>query len=104
MSNKSDDRFVAMPASASDADLLRRFEPICHFTKGEQFYPMDVESYVRECSLWEHTPEGGEAVLVRQGELTLEELVKPRPAPFRTVHFLRFIETLSLTEAAQALA
>lgn len=104
MSNKSDDRFVAMPASASDADLLRRFEPICQFTKGEQFYPMDVESYVRECSLWEHTPEGGEAVLVRQGELTLEELVKPRPAPFRTVHFMRFIETLSLTEAAQALA
>ncbi|MEW6092812.1 MAG: hypothetical protein AB1531_02495 [Chloroflexota bacterium] len=104
MSNTSDDRFVTMPASASDADLLRRFEPICHLTKGEQFYPMDVESYVRECSLWEHTPEGGEAVLVRQGELSLEELVKPRPAPFRTVHFLRFIETLSLTEAAQALA
>jgi hypothetical protein len=92
-----------MPSSASDAELLRRFEPIFHFTKGEQFYPMDVETYARECSLWEHTPEGVEQVLVRQGELTLEELVKLRPAPFRTVHFLRFIETLSLTEAAQAL-
>ena len=103
MLNRSDERSLTMPSSASDAELLRRFEPIFHFTKGEQFYPMDVETYARECSLWEHTPEGVEQVLVRQGELTLEELVKLRPAPFRTVHFLRFIETLSLTEAAQAL-
>lgn len=104
MPNSLDERFINMPASASDADLLRRYEPILHFTKGEQFFPMDVERYVRECSLWEHAPDGTERLLVRQGDLTLEELVKPRPAPFKTIRFLRFIETLSLTEAAQALA
>jgi uncharacterized membrane protein len=93
-----------LPAGSSDLELLRGFEPVLHFTRGEQFYPMDVERYVRECSLWEHAPDGSEQVLVRQGELTLEELVRPRPAAFRTVHFLRFIETLSLAEAAQALA
>ncbi len=103
MPNQPGERTVTMPASASDMELLRRFEPVCCYTSGEQFFPMDVEAYVRECSLWEHTPSGEESVLVRQGELDLEELVKPRQAPFRTVHFLRFIENLSITEAAQAL-
>jgi hypothetical protein len=103
MLNQPDDRFVTMPAYATDLELLHRYAPICRFTKGEQFFPIDVDSYVRECSLWEHAPDGNDQVLVRQGELTLDELVKPRPAPFRTVHFLRFIETLSLTEAAQSL-
>jgi hypothetical protein len=104
MKTPSDERSVSMPATASTAELVRRFEPICRFTKGEQFFPMDVESYVRECSLWEHSPKGEETLLIRQGDLTIEELVKPRLAPFRTVHFLRFIETLSLTDAAKALA
>jgi hypothetical protein len=104
MLNQPSDRFVTMPASATDLELLHRYAPICRFTKGEQFFPTDVDRYVRECSLWEHAPDGTEQVLVRQGDLTLDELVKPRPAPFRTVHFLRFIETLTLTEAAQALA
>ncbi len=104
MSDAPPERQVSMPATASDEELLRRFEPILCFTRGEQFFPMDVDTYVRECSLWEHTLDGEERVLVPQGELDLEELARPRPAPFRTVHYLRFIETLSLTEAAQAFA
>ena len=31
--------------------LLRRFEPIMRFTRVERFYPMDIEPYVRSCSL-----------------------------------------------------
>ncbi len=104
MSTAPDERRISLPVSASDEELLRRFEPVLYFTKGEQFFPFDVESYVRECSLWTHAPDGSEQVLVPQGELDLEQLVVPRPAPFRTLNFLRFIETLSLTEAAQALA
>jgi hypothetical protein len=104
MSNPSAERDARLPAAAPDLDLLRRFEPLLRFTRGEQFFPSDVERYVAECSLWEHAPDGGEQVLVRQGDLTLEGLVQPRLAPFRSVHFLRFVETLSLTEAARALA
>jgi hypothetical protein len=37
--------------------LLRRFEPVIRFTKGEWFYPMDVEPYVRTCGLWVRHPE-----------------------------------------------
>jgi hypothetical protein len=92
-----------LPASTSDFDLLRRFEPVLRFTKGEQFYPMDVETYVRESSLWSHSPDGRDTLLVRQGDLNLEKLVEPRNAAFGTVHYLRFIEPLSLSEAARAL-
>ena len=104
MSPQSDERLVSMPASASDLELLRRYEPVCRFTRGEQFYPTDVESYLHESSLWEHAPDGSEQMLVPEGSLTVEKLIEPRPAPFHTVHFLRFIEPLSLPEAARALA
>ena len=93
-----------LPPSTSDFDLLRRFEPVLRFTRGEQFYPMDVETHVKNSSLWSHSPDGRDTLLVRQGDLDLEKLAEPRNAPFGTVHYLRFIEPLSLSEAARALA
>jgi hypothetical protein len=92
------------PVTASDLKLLRKFEPMVSFTKGEQFFPADAERYIRECSLWEHHPGGRDDLLVRQGELTLEKLIESRPAEFGSVRYLRFIEPLSLTESAQVLA
>lgn len=94
---------IDLPASASDLELLRRFEPVLRFTRGEAFFPTDVERYIQESSLWAHTPEGRDELLVPQGKLNVETLVQPRPASFGTVHYLRFIETLSLNEAARAL-
>ena len=93
-----------VPVTASDLELLRQFEPVVAYTKGEQFFPTDVEHYVSECSLWEHHPDGRDELLVRQGELTMEKLVESRPAEFGSVRYLRFIETLSLAESAQVLA
>jgi hypothetical protein len=101
--NKTTER-ASMPTSASDLDLLRRFEPVLHFTRGEKFYPTDVETYVRESSLWQHGPDGRDKQLVPEGELDIEKLVEPRPADFGAVQYLRFIEPLSLSEAAHALA
>jgi len=92
-----------VPATISDFDLLRRLEPVLRFTQGEQFYPMEVETYVKESSLWAHSPNGRDTLIVRQGELDIEELVKSRTAPFGTVYYLRFIEPLSFSEAALAL-
>ena len=40
----------------TDLALLRRFEPIVRYTKGEIFFPMDVAPYVRACSLWVQPP------------------------------------------------
>jgi len=93
-----------MPANATDLELLRRFEPVVRYTKGEPFYPIDIERYIEECSLWIHNPDGSEQQLVKQGELCVEKLVEIREDPFGTVQFLRFIEPLSLTESAQLLA
>jgi hypothetical protein len=92
------------PATASDLELLRRFEPIVYYTKGEQFFPGNVEDYVHACSLWEHHRDGQEELLSPQGELTIEKLIESRPAEFGSVRFLRFVEPLGLTESAEVLA
>ena len=94
---------LRLPADAADLDLLRACEPVIRFTQGEQFYPTDVDRYVRESSLWAHYPDGREEMLVKQNDLTLASLTEPRAAVFGTVHFLRFIEPLSLSESAQVL-
>lgn len=93
-----------MPAAASDLALLRRFEPVVRYTKGEPFFPTDVEQYVRRCSLWVHSPDGEEDLLVPEGEMTMDKLVEARPEPFGTVEFLRFIHPLTLAESARVLA
>ena len=80
--------------------LLRRFEPIIRYTRGEQFFPMDVELYVRACSLWVQKP-GEEAVcLVPVGELTLEILSQPYHDEFGTVRFLKITDPLGVRELA----
>jgi hypothetical protein len=50
--------------------LLRRYEPILAFTRGERFFPVGVANYLRCCSLWR-----GEEQLVPAGELTPDSLV-----------------------------
>ena len=97
------DRPIA-PVDTPDLELLRKYEPVVHYTKGEQFFPANVDSYVHECSLWEHHPDGPDELLVKQGELTLEKLIEPHPAAFGSIHYLRFVEALNLAEAAQVLA
>ncbi len=92
------------PVSSTDFELLQRYEPVLRFTKGEQFFPTEVERYVKECSLWVHYPNGRDEMLVKQEDMNIEKLVEQRPAAFGTVHYLRFIETLSLSESAQAIA
>lgn len=84
--------------------LLQRFEPILRFTRGENFFPMDVGLYVRNSSLWVQRPNAEPALLVAQGELNLERLAYPHPDEFGTVHYLKFAEPLGAAEmAAQSL-
>ena len=69
--------------------LLRRFEPVVRFTKGEWFYPMDSEPYVSACSLWVSHP-GEEAVcVVPAGHLALERLAQQPEDSAGAVHFLK---------------
>ena len=98
-----DDR-PTLPAAASDLAILRRYEPVIFYTQGEAFFPLDVESYVSQCSLWSHSPDGRDKLLVPQGKMTMDELVNEPLAVFGTLRYLRFVETLSLAETAQVLA
>jgi len=93
-----------IPASASDLELLRKFEPVVRYTRGEQFYPTDVDHYVSDSSLWEHHPDGHDDLLVRHGELTLDRLIESHPAEFGSIRYLRFVENLSLAETAKVLS
>jgi hypothetical protein len=83
-----------MPNEASvDArtaeDLLRRFEPVIRFTKGEWFYPMDCGPYVDACSLWVRQPGEDAVCVVPAGDLTLDTLAQQPDDSTEAVHYLK---------------
>ena len=84
----------------SDRALLRGFEPVIRYTRGERFFPMDVDTYVRESSLWVQRLGEEAECLVPEGELTLEKLAEPRSDGFDAVYFLKFIEPMNIAELA----
>jgi hypothetical protein len=93
--------------TASEAErvaLLRRYEPIVKFTRGEQFFPMDAEIYISCCSLWIKRPKEEPRQLIPAGQLTPDLLAEPYQDEFGTVRYLQFTEPLKATEmAAKAL-
>lgn len=72
--------------------LLRRYEPVVRYMRGEPFFPMDTAPYLRYCGLWMQRANTPAVCLIPQGKLTLDQLVQPRPAEFGTVYFLRITE------------
>jgi uncharacterized small protein (DUF1192 family) len=81
-------------------DLLRRFEPVLRSTKGNRFYPMDVESYVRACSLWVQRPDEEAVCVVPDGKLTLENIAQQPHDESGAVHFLKFTDLRDLKRPA----
>ena len=69
--------------------LLRRFEPVIRFTKGEWFYPMDAEPYVDACSLWVRHPDEDAICVVPAGDLTLQRLAQQPDDTTGAVHYLK---------------
>lgn len=95
---------LSAPLTATDLELLRAFEPVVKYTQGEQFYPMDVERYIQQCSLWAHYPDGRQERLAARGELSTEKLAQSRPLDFGVIEYLRFVAPQSLQESMGALA
>jgi hypothetical protein len=81
-------------------DLLRRFEPVLRSTKGNRFYPMDVEPYVRACSLWVQRPDEEAVCVVPDGKLTLENVAQQPHDESGAVHFLKFTDLRDLKRPA----
>ena len=94
------------PTASADADLalLRRYEPIVHYTKGELFFPTEVDEYVARSSLWAHRPSTGRnELLVAAGNLSVDNLAEPRTTEFGAVEFVRRVEDVDLATQARAL-
>ena len=93
-----------LESQAGRLALLRRYEPIVKFTRGEQFFPMDAETYIRCCSLWIKRPKEEPRQLIPAGQLTPDLLAELYQDEFGTVRYLQFTEPLKATEmAAKAL-
>ncbi|HEY0717778.1 MAG TPA: hypothetical protein VGD68_09200 [Streptosporangiaceae bacterium] len=89
--------------AAESIRLLRRYEPVLRFTRGELFLPMPVEAYLGKCGLWRSTGPGrklgrraSEERLCSPGELT--------PARLATVSASRPGQDLSLRFVERPLA
>lgn len=88
-------------APEQELALLRRYEPMLRFTRGEQFFPVDVERYVAQASLWYQRPGEDAVCVLPQGELSLEMLGQVDLGRPDAVYFLKFADPLSAREFAQ---
>ncbi len=84
-----------------DLRILKRFEPILRYTKGERFFPVDVEWFISKCSLWVKPPRSPAQELVPQGGLTLDLLMKDWQLEKGSVLYLKFIEPMDVLELAK---
>lgn len=84
----------------SDRELLRRFEPVVRYTKGERFLPLRVEPYVASCSLWTQKGDEDPVRISAEGELTLGKLAETSHDDSGSRHFLKFIDPLNVAELA----
>jgi hypothetical protein len=81
-----------VPDQERDLALMRRFEPIVHYTRGELFFPMSAVPYIARCELWAGTSERDSTLLVPLGELTAESLPTYAGASPGKRQFLRFVQ------------
>ena len=83
---------------ATEIELLRQYEPVIRYTRGESFFPLDVDAYVRDCSMWVQSPGQPPLQLASQGQLDLENLSQPPISGPADIQYLKFIEPLELRE------
>ena len=75
-----------------DLSLLRAYEPVIRYTKGELFFPTAVGAYVAQCSLWADARGGAPTLIVPAGDLTLERLAEEGASHRSRPLFLRFVD------------
>lgn len=81
-----------MSAPSADLDLLRRYEPVLHFTRGEMFLPTRIDGYLARCSLWRSRGRRAPTRLAAVGEITPETIADLVPATPGAVDYLRFVQ------------
>ncbi len=71
----------------ADLALLRRYEPVLRFTRGELFLPMPVDRYLQACGLWR--PPGHQ--VLAPGDVSPASLAEAGAAPSAHGLSLRFV-------------
>ncbi len=82
----------SQPSAGACLDLLRAYEPVVRFTRGELFFPTAVGPYVAQCSLWAEDVAGEARRIVPAGGLTLERLRAEAVAHSSDALSLRFVQ------------
>jgi hypothetical protein len=82
---------VGAGLAPQDLALLRQYEPILRFNRGELFYPMAVEGYLAECDLLAGSGGKDRRILVEHGEVTPGRLATAEAASGESL-YLRFVQ------------
>ncbi len=82
---------AAVELDPDDLALLRTYEPVLRYNRGELFYPMAVEPYLAECDVLAGTGEKDRRVVVPHGEVTPERLAAAEAGPGESL-YLRFVQ------------
>ncbi len=85
---------TAAAAASLDVDdlaLLRTYEPVLRYNRGELFYPMAVEPYLAACDVLAGTGEKDRRVLVPLGEVTPDRLAGAEAGSGESL-YLRFVQ------------
>ena len=80
-----------MDGGASDLELLRAYEPIVRYNRGELFYPTAVEGYLAECDLLVGTSEDDARVLLPKGQVDTTSITRYTPPPGESL-YLRLVQ------------
>jgi hypothetical protein len=76
----------------TDLDLLRQYEPVVCYTKGEMFFPAATDEFVKRASLWLNGPGGYLKELVSEGDLNPDKLAEYDEVPPNHTLYLRLVE------------
>ena len=76
----------------NNLNLLRQYEPIMRFTRGELFFPCAVDEYLRLCSLWKRDTAGNETRIADVGTLSAEKLASYESIDPHHIYYLRFVQ------------
>ena len=76
----------------TDLDLLRCYEPVVRYTRGEMFFPCAVDGYLARCRLWIADARQEMKLLARPGELSAAALADYRTVPPDHRLYLQFVD------------
>jgi hypothetical protein len=76
----------------NDLELLRQYEPVVRYTKGELFFPCAVDEFVKLSSLWLSPRRGTPTLLAAEYELDVDTLARFDTVPADHVLYLQFVD------------